>query len=117
MGNNPHLLLITGAACVRATCVLRPGAYHVGCLLLQISFDDLPRQVGQSPQQRRDFWERSRRLQHGTLVTLWSEPADALTPHLIVAVIAKRDLDQLAPKNPDIRPSIGIRWVSLCRGN
>jgi hypothetical protein len=77
---------------------------------VQISFDDMPHLEGRSHEQRRMAWERSRRLQHGTLVTLWSEGAAGPTsPCLLTAVIAKRDLTDLAPKDPRDRPSICIR--------
>lgn len=89
--------------------------------ILQVAFDDLPFNSNKTHSQKREYWDRSRRLQHGTLVALWWEApvsdtgsADtnqtAREPCIIFAVISVRDPDQLAPKGEAVqRPSIGIR--------
>ncbi|KAL3153759.1 hypothetical protein ABBQ32_013348 [Trebouxia sp. C0010 RCD-2024] len=91
----------------------------------EVAFDDLPCNSNKTRSQKHEYWDRSRRLQHGTLVALWWETpvtdtgsADtnqtAREPCITFAVISVRDPDQLAPKGePMQRPSIGIR---LCQG-
>lgn len=89
--------------------------------MLQVAFDDLPFNSNKTHSQKREYWERSRRLQHGTLVALWWETSvkdtastdagqAAREPCIIFAVISVRDPDQLAPKGEPVqRPCIGIR--------
>lgn len=76
-----------------------------GYLYPQIEFDDLPWLSKKSPRQKLAWWERSRRLQHGTLVCLWVEKPD---PKLFFGVIAQRKVEHLA-QNDGRRPIIGIR--------
>ena len=98
-----------------------PIILQASTLHLQVAFDDLPFNINKSSSQRREYWDRSRRLQHGTLMALWwGTPATdtgspdsnqpATEPCITFAVISVRDPDQLAPKGEtEQRPSIGIR--------
>ena len=73
---------------------------------LQVAFDDFPCNSSKTIGQRREYWEKSRRLQHGTLVALWwnspAAPAQtglpATSPCITFATIAARDEQQLALK-------------------
>lgn len=82
---------------------------------MQITFDDLESSARKTTEQRRDFWTKTKRLQHGTLVCLLLPPSmqagGAEEERLVFATISQRDVDRLAPRNPpaDFRPSIGIR--------
>ena len=96
----------------------------IGVHILQVAFDDLPFNSNKTHTQKREYWDRSRRLQHGTLVALWWETPvtgagsddtnqTAREPCIIFAVISVRDPDQLAPKGEPVqRPSIGIRYAT-----
>ncbi len=83
----------------------------------QVAFDDLPFNTGKTSGQRREYWEKSRRLQHGTLVALWwDSPAatppraqQASDPCITFATISMRNEQQLAPREAGHRPQIGIR--------
>lgn len=72
----------------------------------QIEFDDVPWLVRKNRRQREFWWERSRRLQHGTLVCLWIG-TDA-RPILYFGVIADRDVENLAGPDGE-KPKIGVR--------
>lgn len=90
-----------------------------GCRLLlvtnlQVAFDDLPVNAGKTCTQRREYWEKSRRLQHGTLIALWwQQPCSASgtnpEPCITFATITMRDQQQLAPREAGERPQIGVR--------
>lgn len=64
------------------------------------------------------FWEKTRRLQHGTLVLLWSEgssqvsegPNSAVDVKIVPCVVSDREVDQLAPRNQNRRPALGLRY-------
>lgn len=71
--------------------------------MLQVSFSRLSQHSTSSKGQMLSFWERSRRLGHGTLVSLWREVAEG--PLITFAVVAQRDTKALAEQ----RPSIGLR--------
>lgn len=87
------------------------------CLTVQVEFDDLPINCNKTTTQRREYWERSRRLQHGTLVALWwetpvephTEGQPATDPCITFATISIRDAQQLAPREAGLRPKIHIR--------
>lgn len=68
--------------------------------------------------ERQAFWEKSKRLQHGTLVLLWIEtpskdPASArgaVDVKITPCVISDRDEEQLAPRDRSKTPAIGLRY-------
>ncbi len=55
--------------------------------------------------ERERWWAQSRRLAHGTLCVLWSEPDGPKHPLLLLAVVMARDEKKLAQE----RPMIGLR--------
>ena len=88
-------------------------------------FDDLPHHATQSRRDRQAFWEKTRRLQHGTLVLLWTQTASPdpdslkgtsdvkITPY----IISDRDVNCLAPSDRKRRPAVGLRyllWIPDC---
>lgn len=78
---------------------------------VQVSFDELPQNAKQTAKGREEFWFKSKRLQKGTLVSLWREVPDAAgvaQPVITFATVVDREPKQLAPSDP-YRPSIGIR--------
>ena len=82
--------------------------------LLQVAFDDLPINANKTCGQRREYWEKSRRLQHGTLVALWWEQPQKgantpAQPCITFATISMRNEQQLAPREAGERPQIGLR--------
>ena len=81
----------------------------------QVAFDDLPFNTGKTSGQRREYWEKSRRLQHGTLVALWwdSPAQQASAPCITFATISMRNEQQLAPREAGHRPQIGIRCAVM----
>ena len=93
---------------------------HASCVNgLQIAFDDVPVNTGKTKIQREEYWERSRRLQHGTLVALWWETQETqagseLDPCITFATISVRNEQELAPGDVATRPRICIRYVRLC---
>jgi len=94
-------------------------------LLLQIEFDDAPQLATASLERRRDWWQHTKQLQHGSLVALWwdgdssssssSGPAGSTTqgaalPNVMFATVSERDEKQLAAQGePRKRPQLGIR--------
>ncbi len=93
-------------------------------LAMQVAFDDLPFNASKSSSQKREYWEKSRRLQHGTLVALWwetpnADPAQPPTdPCITFAVISARDVEQLVPRREDDqRPRLGIRYLATSSGS
>ena len=86
---------------------------------LQVAFDDLPINHGKTQKQREEYWDRSRRLQHGTLVALWwetpslqeAQPQPAINPCITFATISLREKEQLAPRDVTLRPRICIRYT------
>ncbi|KAL0023688.1 hypothetical protein WJX79_001943 [Trebouxia sp. C0005] len=91
----------------------------------EVAFDDLPFNTGKTSGQRREFWEKSRRLQHGTLVALWCDSPAATRPRaqqasdpcITFATISTRNEQQLAPREAGHRPQIGIRLCQGCGAN
>ena len=89
----------------------------------QVSFEDLPINAGKTATQRREYWEKSRRLQHGTLVALWWEqPSEKHTssnnstaPCITFATISMRNEQQLAPREAGVKPHVGIRYHDLMK--
>lgn len=84
---------------------------------MQVAFDDLPVNAGKNCNQRREYWEKSRRLQHGTLIALWwQQPGSASAanaePSITFATITLRNQQQLAPREAGERPQIGVRSPS-----
>lgn len=78
---------------------------------MQVSFDALPHSGKQSPRELEDFWDKSKRLQKGTLVSLWRDvigPDGVSKPAICFATVVDREPKQLAPRAGH-RPSIGIR--------
>ena len=69
-----------------------------------MSFDDLAEHGKKKVGERRAFWERSKRLGHGTLVSLWREVDGA--PVVTFAVVADRDAKELAGTR---RPAVGLK--------
>ena len=67
---------------------------------------------------RQAFWEKTRRLQHGTLVLLWTETPSqdprsargAVDVKVTPCVISDREVDHLAPFSPNRRPALGLRY-------
>ena len=88
---------------------------------LQVAFDDLPINAGKTTTQRREYWEKSRRLQHGTLVALWWEQPsqkptssnDSSAPCITFATISMRNEQQLAPRESGANPQLGVRYSSF----
>ncbi|KAL0023606.1 hypothetical protein WJX77_006297 [Trebouxia sp. C0004] len=91
----------------------------------EVAFDDLPFNTGKTSGQRREYWEKSRRLQHGTLVALWWDRSAATRPRaqqasdpcITFATISMRNEQQLAPREAGHRPQIGIRLCQGCGAN
>lgn len=122
VANQSHQCL-TQHACIRpvnATCVDDITMMEI-TLGWQVAFDDLPFNSGKTSGQRREYWEKSRRLQHGTLVALWWDspaatpprPQQASDPCITFATISIRNEQQLAPREPGHRPQIGIRCALI----
>ncbi len=82
-------------------------------LPVQVSFDELDMNRNKSVGQRKEYWEATKRLQHGTLVALWWADRINGRPCILFAAVEDRDAGKLAPRIPGARPSIGIR----CRPN
>lgn len=79
-----------------------------------MTFDELDGNLRKTPEQRHDFWFKTKRLQHGTLVCLLQPGGgDGGADRLLFATICQRDVDRLAPRSPQpgFRPSIGLRRV------
>jgi hypothetical protein len=91
------------------------GDVRTACIT-QVSFDDVKRDA--TPQQRREFWTKTKRLQHGTLICLVVPPAaraeGAGEELLVFGTVSQRDIEELAPSRPQpgFRPSVGIRWAA-----
>ena len=92
---------------------------------LQVSFDDLPSHQSKKPQELVEFWKMTKRLQHGTLVQLWTETPSTETDaapesvniKIISCVISEREEQLLAPRQHNRRPTIGLRlYVIVCTG-
>lgn len=91
----------------------------------QVAFDDLPINAGKTTTQRREYWEKSRRLQHGTLVALWWEQPsqkptssnDSSAPCITFATISMRNEQQLAPRESGANPQLGVRLCQGCGAN
>lgn len=83
---------------------------------LQVTFDALPSNH-KSVAERQAFWEKTRRLGHGTLVLLWTEAPlqgpghakGAFQVMVIPCIVSDRDVDCLAPRQQKRRPAIGLR--------
>ena len=87
----------------------------ISCFNLQIAFDDVPINNGRTKKQREEYWERSRRLQHGTLIALWweiqnTEAGVELEPCITFATISVRNEQELAPEDAATRPRICVRY-------
>ena len=61
-----------------------------------------------SQAERKGFWERTRRLAHGTLVCLVVHAEGGL--RLLLGTVCDRKADSLAPAS-GLRPQLGIRSV------
>ena len=84
----------------------------------QVEFDELRSTLGRSVRDRADFWERSKRLAHGTLVCLLAvRPPGGGMPgeeRMVFVTVAQRDPKELA--RAEGRPLLGIRWAARCAG-
>ena len=75
----------------------------------QIAFDQ-PEFVRKMPVARkRLFWQRTRRLAHGSLACLWWQVDDEEKPSIVFGAVSERDEGELAQP----RPSLGIRSTFL----
>ncbi|KAL0048508.1 hypothetical protein WJX82_004826 [Trebouxia sp. C0006] len=90
--------------------------------VFMVSFDDLPSKHSKKPQERVEFWKMTKRLQHGTLVQLWTETPSTETDaapesfhvKIISCIISERHEHLLASRQHNQRPNIGLR---LCEGS
>lgn len=88
---------------------------------LQVTFDDVLFGHKSSDAERQAFWEKTRRLGHGTLVLLWTEIAlqgpglaeGAFEVKVTPCVVSDRDIYRLSPPRRRRRPAIHLRY-SLC---
>ncbi len=82
-----------------------------------MEFDELHSTLGRSARERADFWERSKRLAHGTLVCLMAvrPPGGGLPAEerMMFGTVAHREPKELARAAG--RPLLGIRWGRSCR--
>ena len=80
---------------------------------LQVEFDDLPgsNYASKSHEQRLTFWEKTKRLAHGTLVTLlWLAPDGCSSEHMVFGTVSVRDAQDLAA-GQGRKSRLGIGWV------
>ena len=72
---------------------------HTSLTWVQVEFDDLPGSSYSSMnrEQRLAFWEKTKRLAHGTLVTLlWLAPDGRSSQHMVFGTVSVRDARDLA---------------------
>ena len=107
----------------RATCACTIGGTQCCALVtaVQIEFDDAPQLANATWERRRDWWQHTKQLQHGSLVALWwdgdSNGSSGITdgngpalPNIMFATICERDEKQLAAKGePRRRPQLAIK--------
>lgn len=88
--------------------------WPAGPPLPQLEFDELRSTAGRSVRDRVDFWERSKRLERGTLVCLMAvRPGRGAQPaeeRLVFGTVAEREPKELARAGG--RPLLGIRYAA-----
>ena len=86
---------------------------------LQVTFDDVSSNQKTTLAERQAFWEKTRRLGHGTLVLLWTEAPStgpghvrgAVDVRITPCVVSDRDVERLALRDRNVlrRPAIHLR--------
>ncbi|GMH38367.1 hypothetical protein BSKO_06251 [Bryopsis sp. KO-2023] len=93
----------------------------------KVEFDTLPFLSNQSNTKRQRWWEKTKRLQHGTLCCLWSEGTDqgVNQPNIIFGIVSERKVNLLATNRPElslrlasnpfdekmVRAALGLEWL------
>ncbi len=99
-GGDSVLWAFTNAQVVNLTSDSRNGMYF------EIEFDPPEHLQRQSVKQQQDYWERSRRLSHGTLVCLaFNDATEGV--RIVILTICEREKEKMAPKNGG-RAKIGV---------
>lgn len=102
-GGNARLPVYRNAKVASIDCDKRLG------LVFMIEFDQLSFQRQKSREDLKAFWDRTRRLQHGCLVSLLVTPSDGEV-YLVSGTIAKRDTKDLADAK---RPRVFLHSESM----
>lgn len=80
-----------------------------------IEFEETATRKKWKKDKRLKFWERTKKLQHGSLVCLVRRKKQTREHSLLFGIICKRDEKWLAPNLEEGRPTIGINFS--CSGN
>jgi hypothetical protein len=100
-GGDAALWVYTNAQVVDIAANLRSGVHFI------LEFENPQHLAAKRLPERRAFWEKTRRLEHGTLVCLAVEAEQGM--RLVLGIVCERSAEALAPAAAGQRPRLGIR--------